>query len=204
MFRPGPLVSILTVNMARNVDKTYSWQVAVWLFSGIATVALVARLWTRYWRFSRFYWDDFFCLLGYAFSIPLAVMTTLSSEQHDILLDSGGSTVFLSRPMTQFLFYSSVWSIKICFLIFFRRIGVCALPKLKRYWTGVLCFTILAYGLTWTLNPYSCWAEKGVMMCEREAGTQKIRPIAFGIATLFDVVTDCLSELLFVVVEGNC
>jgi hypothetical protein len=178
---------------------TTGWQAVAWVFAGIATVALGARLYTRYYRFTRYYWDDFFCILGWAFSIPLAVATTMSAPQH-VLLDTGGSTIFLSRPMTQFLFYSSLWSIKISFLIFFRRIGVDTLRKLKRYWTCVFCFTVLAYGLTWTLNPYSCWAEKGVMMCERDAGTQRIRPFAFGIATFFDVLTDCLSELPFAII----
>jgi hypothetical protein len=104
--------------------------------------------------------------------------------------------ILLSRPMTQFLFYSSLWSIKISFLIFFRRIGVSALDKLRRYWIGVFIFTGLAYGLIWMPNPLACWSRRGIMACERDYKLAFFRPLSFIIATFLDVVTDCLSEFL--------
>jgi len=186
--------------MLQNADGD---QAGAWLIATIETIALAARLYVRYWRFTRFYWDDFFCVVGWAFSIPLAVQTTLTSDRH-ILLDSGADSLFLGRPMTQFLFYTSLWSIKISFLIFFRRIGISALENLRKYWIGVFCFTILTYGLIWTLNPLTCWAKKGLMECERDPSNHRMRPISFSIATMFDILTDCLSELLlFVVAKAN-
>lgn len=161
----------------------------------IETIALSARLYTRYWRFTRFYWDDFFCVVGWAFSIPLAAQTAIAAGRH-ITIDSNDSNVFLSRPMTQFLFYTSLWSIKISFLIFFRRIGVSALDRLRKYWIAVSCFTIVAYGLIWLPNPLSCWTEKGVMACENDPNNEWLRPFTFIIATVFDVVTNCLSKFL--------
>ncbi|KAF2675982.1 hypothetical protein K458DRAFT_437605 [Lentithecium fluviatile CBS 122367] len=176
--------------------------IAVWLIASITTVALLARLYTRYWRFTRLYWDDFFCVLGWAFSIPLAIQATLASGP-PAALGAGHGGFFLSRPMTQILFYTSLWSIKISFLIFFRRIGICALPALRRYWIGVFCFTALTYGLTWMLNPYACWVKKGVLACEHDGDVGVLRPVAFRIATIFDVVTDCLIVAIPFVVLFN-
>ncbi|KAJ4292033.1 hypothetical protein N0V90_009932 [Kalmusia sp. IMI 367209] len=45
--------------------------VTVWMVTGLATIALGARLWTRYWRFSKFYWDDLFVFVAWVFSVSL-------------------------------------------------------------------------------------------------------------------------------------
>lgn len=100
--------------------------------------------------------------------------------------------VFLTRPISQLFFYNSLWAVKISFLIFFRRIGVVALPAVKRYWTVVFVLTIMAYFGGWLLNPFDCWVKKGVALCDRDPSVAKFTPIALTLATTFDVVTDCL------------
>jgi len=159
------------------------------MVTGLATISLGARLYTRYWRFSRFYWDDLFVFLGWIFSVPLAAQLTVASR-HDTTISHGYQNTFLSRPITQLFFYNCLWAIKLSFLIFFRRIGVTAIPAVKRYWNIVFVLTILAYIGIWMLNPYHCWATKGLASCDRD---QHVAPM-LSVATAFDVITDCLSK----------
>ncbi|KAF1960847.1 hypothetical protein CC80DRAFT_590173 [Byssothecium circinans] len=163
----------------------------IWLMTSAASIALCLRLYARYQRFKRLYWDDFFVILAWILLVPLAAQATVSYS-NPATLDSGQGNLFLSRPVTQSLSYTALWCIKLSFLIFFRRIGACALPKLKRYFTAVLCITILAYCSIWTINPYGCWAKHGIARCERDHDVKVMRPVALGIATGLVVMTDCL------------
>lgn len=185
-------------------------KVITWLVTALSTVTLGARLYTRYWRFSKFYWDDLFVVLAWAlsvsdmechafssshslFQIPMAVQVTVASRQNTTLdTTTFTNSTFLSRPITQFFFYNAVWAIKISFLIFFRRIGGVALPAVKRYWTVVFTLTIAAYLGVWSLNPYDCWVKKGLFQCDRDPSVAIFTPVALTLATAFDVITDAL------------
>jgi hypothetical protein len=96
--------------------------------------------------------------------------------------------------MTQALFYTCLWSIKISFLVFFRRIGSTKLRGSKIYWRVVLAFTILSYGAVWATNPYGCFIEKGVFACATDPEVNKFLPTAFSIACTLDIVSDVLSK----------
>jgi hypothetical protein len=123
----------------------------------------------------------------------MAAQVTVASKHNTVIhTKTFFQSVFLSRPITQLFFYNAVWAIKISFLIFFRRIGVIALPAVKRYWTIVFTLTIAAYIGGWLLNPYDCWVKKGLVMCDRDPAVARFTPIALTLATTFDVVTDCL------------
>ena len=123
----------------------------------------------------------------------MAAQVTVASRHNTAVFDKNFyQTLFLSRPITQIFFYNALWAVKISFLIFFRRIGVVALPAVKRYWTVVLVLTIAAYIGAWLLNPYDCWVKRGVAVCDRDRGVAKFTPIALTFATAFDVITDCL------------
>ncbi|KAF2442766.1 hypothetical protein P171DRAFT_486744 [Karstenula rhodostoma CBS 690.94] len=167
--------------------------VTTWLVTGLSTISLGARLYARYWRFSKFYWDDLFVILAWIFSIPMAAQITLASKHNTVVrTKTFYKNLFLSRPITQLFFYNALWAIKISFLIFFRRIGVVALPTVKRYWTVVSILTIAAYIGGWLLNPYDCWVKKGLLQCDHDPAVVKFTPIALTLATAFDVVTDGL------------
>lgn len=163
------------------------------MVTGLATVSLCARLYTRYWRFSRFYWDDLFVFLAWAFSVPMAVQVTISSRQNSdvphILRN-----VFLTRPITQLFFYNSVWAIKLSFLVFFRRIGVSALPEVKKYWTAVFVVTLASYALVWLMVPLHCWATKSSNICFKNTSGGKGTAITLSLTTVIDIITDCLSQ----------
>lgn len=124
----------------------------------------------------------------------MAIQITIATK-HDTNLFTGYQSIFLSRPITQLFFYNSLWAIKVSFLVFFHRIGVIALPSVRRYWIIVCTFTCAAYIGVWLLNPYDCWVKKSLATCDRDLGLVRFTSIALILATVFDVVTDCLSKV---------
>ncbi|KAF2466271.1 uncharacterized protein BDR25DRAFT_268691, partial [Lindgomyces ingoldianus] len=131
----------------------------VWAVTAIATISLFVRLYSRYSRFTRFYWDDLFVVVAWAFSVPLAVQSTVSSSKSGN--PSANSLLFTSRIFGQLFFYTCLWCIKISFLIFFRRISGNTLRGLHIYWKAVVGFTVLTYFGLWAMNPYGCFKNKG-------------------------------------------
>jgi hypothetical protein len=124
----------------------------------------------------------------------MAAQATISSSRDAAVGSHANRNVFLSKPVTQVLFYTSLWCVKISFLIFFRSIGACKLQGLKRYWRCVVGLTVVAYLAIWAINPYECWARMGVLRCESEASVVAKRTVSFSVATVLIVVTDCLSK----------
>jgi hypothetical protein len=127
-------------------------------------------------------------------AIPLAISAMMLTINGAILNVGSRQNVFLTRPFGQMFFYTSLWSIKLSFLVFFKRLIPSSLRNLRIYWTVVLAITIITYIGVWGVNPYKCWAEKGLTMCEREPAVIKSRPISLGIATALIVLTDGLSK----------
>lgn len=64
-------------------------KVTTWLVTSLSTISLGARLYTRYWRFSKFYWDDFFVVLAWVLSVGPIECFTLSVFSF-VLTDSNG------------------------------------------------------------------------------------------------------------------
>ncbi|KAL5404736.1 hypothetical protein PMIN03_008933 [Paraphaeosphaeria minitans] len=195
------LLFILNVSLSNRCNHmstestayTNGLLVTTWLVTGLSTIPLGARLYTRYWRFSKFCWDDLFVVLAWTLSIPMAVQVTVASKHNTVLhTTTFNKSVSLSRPITQLFFYNALWAIKISFLVFFRRIGVIALAAVKRYWTVVFALTIAAYIGGWLLNSYDCWVKKGLSQCDHDPAVSRFTPVALTLATAFDVITDAL------------
>ena len=111
------------------------------------------------------------------------------------------------------LFYSSVWSIKLSFLLFFRTLG----SKIRRQrliWWSVLAFTIASYGVCIVLLDFRCMVGRnGIDLCNfikpfrRWRAYTLIWPVKctghhhrvyeysiLRLTTSLDVITDALSE----------
>ncbi|KAF2877283.1 hypothetical protein BDV95DRAFT_589883 [Massariosphaeria phaeospora] len=158
------------------------------IITGITTVALCARLYIHWSRFSRLYWDDLLVVIAWALSIPLTMIAVLGQSPESTL----HGQLFFSRPVAQAFFYTSLWSIKFAFLVFFRRLGFCIFYRLRIYWKCTLVFTLLTYVILWAINPYKCWAEKGILGCTAGPTYKNMAITTISIATVFDVLTDLL------------
>jgi len=102
--------------------------------------------------------------------------------------------VFNIVPM---LLYVGLWSVKISFLLFFRTLGVRALPGLRRWWWTVLGICLLTFGLCYTTLPYRCCFTTFQRIISSECQTQGWSFISMKVNCALDVFTDCLSEYFF-------
>ncbi|CAI6332457.1 unnamed protein product [Periconia digitata] len=107
-----------------------------WTLFGIATISFGARLYLRWKRFGRLFWDDLFVFLAWVFCVLLGVQVVLSLRSADQKTTTANKhdSLFISRPIVQLCFYSSVWSIKVSFLLFFRRLIGVVLRRVRIYW----------------------------------------------------------------------
>lgn len=92
------------------------------------------------------------------------------------------------------LFYAGLWSIKLGFLLFFRRLGLRNVTSLRRWWKIVLAATVVSFFVCYTTLPYRCTFVSFEVVASRECQTQGLSFVAMGVNTALDVTTDCLSE----------
>lgn len=103
------------------------------------------------------------------------------------------SRLFFVVPM---IFYAGLWSVKIAFLLFFRRLGTRSLKGLRYWWWVVLGITLLCYGLCYTTLPYRCCLVSYEVLASPECATQGWSFISMKVNCALDVFTDCLSKFL--------
>ncbi|PVI00871.1 hypothetical protein DM02DRAFT_655000 [Periconia macrospinosa] len=182
------------VEQGSDVPFSQAFLGITWTLTSVCTISLCVRLYLRWKRFRRLFWDDAFVILAWAFLIPLSAQLTVSIHQTVLpaMPKGKGNDLFTSRPIVQLFFYSSVWSIKISFLLFFRRIMGVVLRGVTIYWRVVFGFTIVSFLLTWTFNPYHCWASKGMQACNNDRLGEKLVRVTFPLAALLDILTDLL------------
>ncbi|CAI6331585.1 unnamed protein product [Periconia digitata] len=190
----------LVLRDERGQDKALI--ASIWLMAILSTVVLGGKVFARYRRFKQLYWDDFWVIFAWANAIPLAVANHMSIN-HGKLLSVGETNVFLSRPIGQFFFYNALWAVKVSFLIFFKRLIPTSMRRLRNYWIVALTINIMAYIGVWGVNPYKCWAQKGLTLCERDPGVIKGRPISFSVATGLITLTDILILVIPFVILSN-
>lgn len=175
--------------------NVYFHQATTWTLTALCTISLITRLYLRWRLLNRLFWDDFFVVLAWVFSIPLAAQVTVSLNTFKTArAGPPRGSIFISRPLVQFFFYSCIWCIKISFLIFFKRIAGVTVRSITIYWRVVLSFTILSYLIAWALNPYSCWVNKGMQRCNGDPASERLFQITFPLAAALDVFTDLLSK----------
>ena len=109
-------------------------------------------------RLRRFYWDDaFHCLAWSILLVNAALYTNIIKTIYDVtLVTTGGGILtasFLENEVpryinfqfvTNLLFWSVLWSVKLAFLLFYRRFFK-GLTKHMIAWWCVLAFTLSGY-----------------------------------------------------------
>jgi len=100
-----------------------------------------------------------------------------------------------STVISMMLLYTSLWCVKLSFLIFFYRLGPKLISNIKWHWWSVFCFTITSYGITFATAPYKC-AFGGIEVITSSycASEQNLSFINLKVNTVLDVFTDFLSE----------
>ena len=93
------------------------------------------------------------------------------------------------------LMYTSLWLVKLSFLLFFYRLGPRLIHEMKTHWWAVATFTALAYGATFASYPYMCtfgsFEQITTPYCMAE---QNLSFVSMKVNTVLDVLTDVLSK----------
>lgn len=145
----------------------------VWLGFGIATVLTAFRLYVRRIRLGKWFWDDAFHLLGWGLLLAsAALLTNFSSILYRVRgVTTGGTALtidFLQNDVPLYirfewvqilLFWSTLWSVKFAFLLFYRRFFTGLTSHMIAWWI-VLAFTTASYLCTTIPFLFVCGSPK--------------------------------------------
>ncbi len=152
--------------------------------------------------------DDYFVVLALAFALANAIMWQIyAHNMFHIMAVSAGLELpdegfvsiaeSYSRSTIAFLvlFYSALWSIKMSFLLFFRRLGQNVRGQ-KVVWWPVFGFTIVTYLTCIGTIDYPCFVNSiawETANCSTPAATSFQR-MMLKLNCTWDVLTDCSSR----------
>jgi hypothetical protein len=177
------------------------------MLTALSLVFLPARLYARWTTLHRFFWDDFFAVFAGCISLAIStVVTVYSKVTFEMILIGAGrlpfpsnvkiitmeyTRVFAAIPM---MFYVGLWSIKLAFLLFFRRLGTRNIQSLHRWWWFVAIFTITSFFLCFATLPYRCTLVSFEVVASPECQTQGLSFVSMKVNCTLDVLTDVLSK----------
>ena len=183
-----------------------------WSALALSTCFVLLRAWAHWKTFRRFFLDDFFVLLTWIIVLVSAILWYFAApslfEAVDVTSGRLSVTqapnlmhdvVYFARTalIINILFYAGLWSIKMSFLIYFRRILVGThYRRLYTHWWVVFTLTIVTWVICIGDLPYDCFVNSFRNLngrCSTPEATQKQR-ILLGINTALDVLTDILSK----------
>lgn len=183
----------------------------MWSGVGISTLFLFARLWIRLRVFRKLQPDDPLVIFAWILSIAnAAIWTAVRKDLYfNLALATGQITTIpadlferLERLLrgnlaAYILSYVSLWSIKISFVVFFRRFG----DKLRTQriaWYATLGFCLASFAVCLGTVDYRCLTASGMNMLQvcMEPRTTSFEFVTLRLTTALDVVTDFAIILL--------
>ena len=134
----------------------------------LAIICGSRRFLARLQTFKKLLVDDYFVVAALIFATVTAILwqvyardmyyvinVSVGSETPDANFSSTAENYFRHTAAVLTLFYSSLWSIKISFLLFFRRLGNHVRHQ-RLLWWPVFSFTLLTYGACIGRTAYRC------------------------------------------------
>ncbi|OMP88825.1 hypothetical protein BK809_0005546, partial [Diplodia seriata] len=161
-------------------------QAVLWAGFATATILSGLRFFLRFHVFRRFYLDDAFVLFAWIIALSITISWQILAK--DMYLDNRVASGRQLPPVDfvprverflkgsaaiVFLFYSTLWAIKLSFLLFFRRIYM-NIGRLVAVWWVILGFTIAAWAVCVGTIEYNCLVEPLVDIAEHCSGTRDI------------------------------
>lgn len=152
-----------------KADKIWLYcQKLLWAGTGISLCFLLFRIFVRLNAFRRLYSDDFFVITAWASLLGTSILwhirVPLFYEYYAVMAGQrpydvayiNNQTTFLRNlvPLT-ILFYSSLWLVKVSFLIFFWRLGW-KVKGQKIWWRFILIVTVLTWVACIATIDYQC------------------------------------------------
>ncbi|CAG8975094.1 hypothetical protein HYALB_00008934 [Hymenoscyphus albidus] len=182
----------------------------IWAGTAIGTLGLAFRLFVRVKYLHRLQFDDFLVSFAWMLLLGTALLwTVIINNFYEIANFLSGKaylTATFPHSLEQYLhgslaawlmFYLVLWTIKINFLLFFRKLGDKVTNYYKIYWWAVLIFTLAAGIVCVGTIQYDCLAvtfEQSTASQGTCAGPKdiKFQDFALKFPAALDIITDAL------------
>ncbi|KAF7502074.1 hypothetical protein GJ744_007427 [Endocarpon pusillum] len=188
---------------------------SLWAGVAIAFIAFICRIAIRLKIFKRLFLDDGFLLTGWLMALAISIIWQIEARNMYFAaarrLDVLSPPEYLSRLRrviraiftSHWVLYSSLYCIKLSFLIFFRRIGGIARIQKIVWWT-VLGFTVLCYiaSIGATAASCKCFFVRDNKILS-ECWTQKNARTRFFFTIKFASALDVLTDVMIILVPTN-
>ena len=181
----------------------------MWGGTVLSSIFLMIRVAARWKHFHRLYVDDALVALAW-----LMVLTTTSlwqvQAEHLYQLISVITGKLIPPPSIKedtehylkavvgvyMLFYSTLWTVKLAFLLFFRRLSENVAGQQKLWW-GVTAFTVATYIVCIGTLEYKCLTNSFEYVSQKCTAPSVIKYEldTLKVNTAFDVLTDYLSAI---------
>jgi hypothetical protein len=180
----------------------------VWAGTALGTIALAFRYYIRIKCFRRLLADDY--ITGFAWILLLAtaiVWQVIVPDLYEVMEVGAGmrmpSSNFLNNLIQYsrgqlsvlLMFYTGLWTIKLNFLVFFRKLGG-QVTYYRIAWWCVTIFTICAFFTCIGTIQYNCLAgdAQWIAMNCTNASSIRFQDITLKVNCGLDVLTDALSK----------
>ncbi|OCK82942.1 hypothetical protein K432DRAFT_274115, partial [Lepidopterella palustris CBS 459.81] len=183
----------------------------LWAGVIISSFFLIARIWIRIRILHRFQADDIFVISSWLLALANAAIWQAIWPQLYLTIDIGSGRLTqypanLIQQMETFLrgnysayvlSYTSLWSVKMSFLFFFRGLGE-KIRSQRILWWCVLAFIVASYAVCIGTLDYICLFASGTDIIKKCSGHRAIwyEYITLRLATSLDVVTDFMIIVL--------
>lgn len=181
-------------------------QGVIWGGLAIAVIFVGVRIFARLKTFRKIFADDAFVVFALILALTSAILWQIFAKYMFQLLAVAYGTPPGPNFPTDFehygkasaavviFFYSTLWAIKISFLIFFKRLGK-NVRRQKLLWWPIFGFTMATYFASIGIIPYNCHMDsldEVLRDCSTNSAT-RFQEINIKLNCLWDVLTDFLS-----------
>ncbi|KAI4230761.1 MAG: hypothetical protein LQ349_006051 [Xanthoria aureola] len=178
----------------------------LWSGTGLSLSFVIFRLIVKIRSYKKVYSDDYLVVAAWILLLGSAVLWQfMSPNLYDLFAVTSGKKPLtpdfisenadLLRSITPFslLFYSCLWTVKLSFLLFFRRLGLNVRGQ-KIWWWCVLTITVLTWIATVADHDYKCSLRPLTWIwvhCQSPSAIRFTNNTYYANCAA-DVVTDCL------------
>jgi hypothetical protein len=140
----------------------------MWCFTSLSTLFVIFRLGVRFYTFRRLYMDDFFVVSASVLTIASSILwqfeTPTLYEQFRVVAGEEQLTLaYMDRffkfiPITSAFFifyYTSLWCVKVSFLLFFRKLGK-TIRSHNIVWWCITVVVLAGYAASMALMDFPC------------------------------------------------
>jgi len=178
----------------------------LWAGTAFSLLFLIFRLWVRSSVFRKLFADDYFVIAAWTITLSnnILLQTQESNLYNLYAVDAGTmpatpewltNTAIFERCIVafDFLYYSSLWAVKISFLLFFKRLGRDVRGQ-KIWWWIVLVITIGCWAVSVGDIPFPCAlnAIEWILETCNQQNSINFQERTFHANCALDVLTDCL------------